>query len=150
MSKATGTDLAALLFVLSGAISPAACGGSGGGNAGDGGIVPGFASCTQTETVTSEGQTMTTKVCQEWMGMTAAELEVYRQGCAEATAADAGFTQQRVFARAACSREDALGGCQNVVGGVTQTAWYYADDSGITLASAQALCAQLGGTFVMP
>ena len=142
MAKTSVVQIVAIVFA-------AGCGASG-AVTGDGGIVPGHASCTQTQMVTSGGQTLSMKVCQEWMGMTVQELEVYRQGCGEATAVDAGFLQQRVFAQSPCSRQDALGGCRQTVAGVTQTAWYYADDSGFTLASVQSLCTQLGGTFVEP
>lgn len=144
----------AALVVALGALL-AACG-SGSGSDADGGLdagggaFTGTASCTGTQMVTQGGQTLTMKVCAEWTGLSAQQAVAYRAGCGEGTFDASTSTQQRVFANVPCSHEGALGACRVTLLGVTQTGWYYDDDTGFTVEAIQQLCAQQGGTFVAP
>ena len=90
------------------------------------------------------------KICTEWTGVSAQQLEAYRLGCGEGSLEGGVATQQRVFAAAPCGHEGALGGCRVTLAGVSQTGWYYDDDTGFTLATVQQVCGQAGGTFVAP
>lgn len=125
------------------------CGGSGEGG---GARVPGTASCAHMQSVTSGGETVNMRGCVEWTGVSPQQVEAYRLGCGTGALDDPtrGLHQERTFAEAPCSREGALGACAFTLAGVTQTGWYYDDDSGITLADIQSLCAGGGATFVPP
>lgn len=73
------------------------------------------------------------------------------QGCLESGAlssiVQAACSNNGTYASSACSRTNAVGGCQKTTSGLCQTTWSYAP---LTTEAARAACTQLQGTFVAP
>jgi len=145
MSVVLGRWLA-LPSVLAFAVGTAGCGGSQE-------AVPGTASCTISQTLGAAGGMLSQRICEESMGLSAAQVQQLMQQCmipgGGPGGAGAGFSQQAMFAPAPCSRDGALGGCRVVQAGMTVTAWYY-EMGTFTSADIQQLCTLAGETFVMP
>jgi hypothetical protein len=142
--------VSASLPLLAGVLT--GCGGGGGGSFFDGGgggvATGGEASCTVTESLGDGGLPL--QVCAEESGVSAQQAQQLQQQCStQGATAPAGATVR--FANGPCPRDHALGGCKLTVAGVTETAWYYDDGSGLqTSADIQSLCATAGAAFVPP
>jgi len=132
-------------------IGAAAAGvGCGGGSGGPGGGT-GLVSCTVSESVGGDGG-ISLMVCEEVSG-SAQAAQMLQQGCVSPAGGlpDAGITAGAHFANGPCSHVGALGACQLISMGATVNAWYYDDGSGLqTSATVQALCSQVGATFIPP
>jgi hypothetical protein len=119
--------------------TPIGCGG-GGGVAGEG-------SCTLSE---ATGTAVALQLCEEAMGLSAAQLDQLRQSCMVSGGGlpDAGVEVSAQFSAGPCSRVGALGGCRVVQGAITETIWYYG--GGGAPSDIQTLCASAGATYVAP
>jgi hypothetical protein len=131
----------ALVPVLALAFATSGCGSSAD-------TAAGTASCTISEMVAG----LSDQICEEASGLSATQAQQLMQQCmlpGGGTGADAGISQQAMYAAGPCSRINALGGCREVQGGITVVAWYY-QAPGFTAADIQMLCAEAGATYVAP
>ena len=131
--------------VLAFALSISGCGGS------SSDAVAGTASCTISQMLGGGGTTLSQKICEEGMNLTAAQAQQLMQQCmvTGGLGPDAGLSQQATFSSGPCSRDGALGGCRVAQGGMTVVAWYY-EMGTFTSADIQQLCTTAGATFVPP
>ena len=135
-----------LLSVLAFAAANAGCGSS------SDQVVPGTASCTISQMVSGGGTTLSQQICEEAIGLSAAQVQQMMQQCMVSGGlggADAGLSQHATFAPAPCPRDGALGGCRVAQNGMTVVAWYY-QMGALTSADIQQLCSLAGTTFVPP
>ena len=136
----------ALVSVLTVWLGSGGCGGSS--------AVPGTASCTVSQMVSSGGLMVSQRICEESSGLSAAQVQQLMQQCmlpggGGGLGADAGISQGAMYEPGPCSHDGALGGCRFVQGAVTSTAWYYQMGS-FTSADIQQLCTLAGAMFVAP
>ena len=141
--RARGLVLASVLAV---ALATGSCGSS----TDPGVAVAGTASCTISQMLSGGGTTLSQQICEEGMGLSAAQAQQLMQQCmVPGGGADAGLSQQAIFAQAPCPRAGALGGCRVTQSGMTIVAWYYQMGT-FTSADIQMLCSSAGATFVPP
>jgi hypothetical protein len=139
-----------LVSILAVALATGSCGSSSDLGVG----VPGTASCTISQMLGSGVTSLSQRICEEAMGLSAAQEQQLMQQCmlpggGGLAGADAGLSQQAIFARAPCNRDGALGGCRVVQSGMTIVAWYYQMGT-FTSADVQQLCSFAGAGFVPP
>jgi hypothetical protein len=95
------------------------------------------------------GATLT--VCEEIERASSQDVEEFRVSCGFSTT-DVPEQEAQVssqFTYGACSRVDALGGCQTAVGSTIITRWFYDDGTGRqTPSDVQMACTTGGGVFV--
>lgn len=131
-----------------------ACGGGGtangnasAGTAGGAGSTS-VVSCTSMGSLATDTGALVAVICEETNNSSVAD-QLRAECIGSLGGADAGFTQQYVFANGPCSRTGATGGCSLVVAGTTTTTWYY-DQASEPRSKVEMLCAMVGEEFVPP
>jgi len=113
------------------------CGGAGGEPVDGGGV----ASCTLTDYIPSNGQTL--MICEEVSGPYAPSV---KENCPPPDYSDVQVQRQAQYADGPCSRVGLVGGCRVTLGSATTTFWYYETPSSSPDVSAN--CATSGLTYV--